>query len=508
VKSIHRAILVVSVGIFALLITVYAAARLGRSDDRNILGRISEHDGPAELYDNDAQRSQGLSQGDQITTNRSVIKTGPGSMTKISSLLGTIVIGPDSSARFSGDADAVTVRLDSGELIVRRGTNSGVIAITSTAGEVQLLSPSNMIISRPAGQSFAVIEVSEGEVSLSGSSKPHLTLTPINTPHLLSTTSQSAIWIKTPPPEEVFFAKEGFAAVEFSWQSNISSDNANLLIRDLKTGELSIHEATKGTNHVTLAAGTYAWSVNTGGIISAPRRFHIKGASGETDPQLAKSTLTSTKDGPELSASQNSLKPQSEKSPEFDKPSLKIVEPASGAKVPVDFVADQRIQWTTKGQVDSIDLEIFGSSGNPVKQYTLEGDRTRRRLPALPPGRYTVRVRANGIRGDDTASSPWAETFFDVVQTESGQLAPSDIKVSKSMKGDVPYLLIEWSRSQAPRYQVTVRASDAAVKVARTTKSQVLLNMPENPIQDIEVCALDANLQVRGCAPKVEDPDL
>jgi hypothetical protein len=495
----------------ALVSTIFLAARYYRSRATQPVGRISEIDGRVEVRDERDQSWRGIGAGDAIL-NSSTLKIGPSGMAKISGPMGSFIAGPDTSLKIQTKDNDTTVTLESGELMVRHGTNPGNLYISTSLGQVGLASKTEIVISKPAGHNFSVIEAKSGEAKVLRPGEAAKALTTMTSPLLLADAKVLAIWIKSPEPEMIIPSKEGFAAVAFAWHANKNTGPANILIRNIETGEMVIHESTNHRDDVTLPAGSYSWSLNTGGLISTTRRFHIK---GEANPEVAKSEKLDSSTNrqiaaqkPDDTAADTKLKPQSTKPPILEKPTIRLIEPKEGASISVDALTEQRVYWETKGDVDSIDLEILGSSGNPAKQFTLEGDRTRRRLPALPPGRYTVRVRANGSQGDVTASSPWAETFFDVVQTEAGQLAPTDIKVSTTKKGSVSYILVEWSKSAAPRYQVTLTTAESPAKVARTIKSQVMLNIPKDPVTGIEVCALDANLQVRGCAPKVENPEL
>jgi hypothetical protein len=512
VKNGRSSIILIIIGLIALATTLFFAARYRRINENSVIGRISDLDGRIEIRDARSQAWKPAASNDPILSDSS-LKTGPGGMLKIVGPMGSVLAGPDTSIEIESSQAATRIHLLSGEITVKHGSIPGNLLVVTPFGSLNLSSLAEMIVSRPAGQQFALVEARAGEAKATPSSGEATLVSSLNSPFLLSNPKDPAIWINSPAPEQFIIAKEGFAAVLFSWHSNKPLGNANILVRNLATGEMTIHEASKAREDITLASGSYSWSVNTGGLISGSRRFHVKGdtpTDGIADRKIASvarkvATSDSTADA---TKEPSAIKPQSEAAPVLERPKIKIVEPTEGLSIPVESLTEQRVHWSATGDVDSIDLEILGSSGNPAKQFTLEGDRTRRRLPALPPGRYTVRVRANGIRDDVTASSAWAETFFDVVQTEPGQLAPSDVKVSTTKKGNTPYILIEWSKSTAPRYQVTMTTSDAPAKVARTTKSQVLLNMPKDTVKDIEVCALDANLQVRGCAPKIEEPQL
>lgn len=511
-KNGRTTVFLVLIGLAAIAATVFFAARYERARTIRPVGRIGEVDGRVEVREQHGKTWRSIGANDSMMPG-SIIKIGAGSMAKVVGPMGSIVAGPDSSLQIDALKDGLNINLEVGEIVVKHGSIPGILSITLQSGTLAVKSLAEIVVSKPAGQIFAVIEARSGEATVQPNNGEPTTVTSTNSPFLFGSAKDPAIWVQSPEPEQVFIAKEGFSAVLFSWNANKSSGSANILIRNLETGEMTIHESASNRDDVTLPSGSYSWALNTGGLISASRRFHIKGAlpqevsSSDTKSTVTVRNLAST-NPLENTTDQNGIKPQSEKPPVLERPKIKLIEPAEGASIPVEGITEQRVHWSTTGDVDSIDLEILGSSGNPAKQFTLEGDRTRRRLPALPPGRYTVRVRANGSRGDATASSPWAETFFDVVQTEAGQLAPSDVKVSTTKKGSVPYILVEWSKSTAPRYQVTLITDDAPAKVARTTKSQVLLNFPKDPVKEIEVCALDANLQVRGCAPKVEEPKL
>jgi hypothetical protein len=182
---------------------------------------------------------------------------------------------------------------------------------------------------------------------------------------------------------------------------------------------------------------------------------------------------------------------------------VELVSPKKESEVAVSDVSEQRIVWKTKGPATSFELDVLGSSGNPSLHFTLEGHRTRQKLKALPPGRYAVRLRATI---DHETVTPWVESFFDVIQTEAGQLAPSDVTFSANPKQAPGKILIQWKKSSAPFYQLRVLSPGAPALIERLDKSQALIPAPKGGKASVSICALDANGHIRGCAPELTVP--
>ena len=139
-------------------------------------------------------------------------------------------------------------------------------------------------------------------------------------------------------------------------------------------------------------------------------------------------------------------------------------------------------------------------------RFILEGTRSRQKLTTLPPGRYAVRLRGIAGSGDKALAGEWAESFFDVIQTEAGQMAPTEVKASLYTKEKPSKLLIQWKKSPAPQYQVRVISAGEPATILRSKKSKVILPAPKSGTATVSLCALDANLHIRGCAPDVNVP--
>ena len=185
---------------------------------------------------------------------------------------------------------------------------------------------------------------------------------------------------------------------------------------------------------------------------------------------------------------------------------VKITDPKKSKAIPVTQTSEQRIKWESSGPAESFELEVLGSSGNPSLQFTLEGQRTRQKLTTLPPGRYTIRLRAIHRSGEISQPGEWEETFFDVIQTEAGQLSPTDVSAKLIPHTKPPQLLIQWKKSPAPQYQVRITSDGEEATILRSSKSKIKVPAPKSGTSNISICALDSNLRVRGCAPDVKFP--
>jgi hypothetical protein len=117
-----------------------------------------------------------------------------------------------------------------------------------------------------------------------------------------------------------------------------------------------------------------------------------------------------------------------------------------------------------------------------------------------------VRLRGIAGSGDSALAGEWAESFFDVIQTEAGQMAPTEVKGTLDSKETPSKLVIQWRKSPAPKYQVRVISAGEPATIIRAKKSKVVLPAPKSGKATISVCALDANLHIRGCAPDVSIP--
>ena len=513
--------------LFLVAVVSFAISKFRHSAPPIDFGKAEALDGRVEVRHLRAEDWKDISEGDIIQTetklrvlmNASLSLSGHGR---------SLIIGPDSLIDLTSVDAIPIIKVEAGEVLVGIRSDKTKAIVETEFGSVTAENNSSFIVTHAFGTNFAIVRVLRGVTTVHQKNKI-FSVSSESEPAFLSHEETKGIWSISPLPEDIYIGKEGHAAVIFSWKSKAAATHGTILLRNLGTGEMTIHESQTTSAGLTLPSGIYSWSINSDGLVTTSRRFQISGDA--PNDVAAKNTLDPTKptyeppvSGEETETTQkisqeeldhradktfldeNKDKPQSIAPPVVETPKISLTAPAKESKFTVKDVSTERIRWTTSGTVDSIDLDILGSSGNPSMQFTLNGDRTRRRLPELPPGRYTVRIRANAGSGNVKASSPWSETFFDVIQTIPGQLAPTDVKVKVSKYRQKNYLLINWEKSSARHYQVTVQSDQMPATILKSEKAKVATVMPKSGKASVVVCALDANQQVRGCAQEVKVP--
>ena len=457
------------------------------------------------------------------------IRVGNGSAT-ISNIHSQITLGPDTDISTSWKNKKLEITLQSGEIEFIKNDELLQVSIGTEFGNVLTSQPASFIVSRPPGANFAVVVV-----------KPHSGLISVEqysvsrpiaegaSPVVLSSKSTNAIWLLDPAPGIVLESIEGHQAVTFSWGESRNLDNAKLaappsyiLIRNLTTGEMVVQERAQTPAEYTLPSGSYSWVVRSGEMVTSPRRFQIAGAPIQTEsaaepektlPVAAESTPEKTlpvaAEPTPPPTTIPTVNPKTPPAPTIE-PSLPttvaLLLPHKGVDIPFSTISEQRVQWKTTGSPKSFELEVVGSAGNPSLHFTPLGHRTRQKLILLPPGRYTVRIRT--ISGVDPAqiTSEWVESFFNVVQTEIGQLSPQNIHHEITTVKKRSVITVLWDKGPAPHYQVKMTAVGLPATLILTKRHKAVLNLPLSVKASISVCALDANKQVRGCAADISSP--
>ena len=117
-----------------------------------------------------------------------------------------------------------------------------------------------------------------------------------------------------------------------------------------------------------------------------------------------------------------------------------------------------------------------------------------------------MRLRGITGSGEKALAGDWSESFFDVIQTEAGQMAPTEVKATINTSEQPPKLIIQFKKSPAPQYQVRVISPGEPATILRSKKPKIILPAPKSGTATVSVCALDANLHIRGCAPDVNVP--
>ncbi len=455
----------------------------------------------------------------------------------------TIKLGPDSElTTLTHDAKNKSltrqVHLHSGEIRVIRTEKSPDFVIQTNFGRVIIDSSTDVVLTQPAGQKFATLAVISGSTTIH-TDRNTRQITPTSGTVLIDNLTSQGLWATNPQFAEAFAGKEGHEAIVFKWGGRSEQLTGDLLIRNLTSGEMITKESATPGFEVTLPAGSYSWIVKAQGLVTSPRRFQITGhvtndaaetpaatstAATTTATATATTTLPATAVVTEsptqpiaaepkrqniapshvpTSEPTSQAEPVASNNPPPENVLLELLAPKKESQVAISDVSELRIVWKTKGPARSFELDVLGSAGNPSLQFSLEGHRTRQRLKPLPPGRYSVRLRANISEGQFT---PWVETFFDVIQTEAGQLAPTDVTFTANPQQAPGKILIKWQKSTAPFYQVRVQPAGESARIERVNKSQVLIPLPKSGKAVVSICALDANGHIRGCAPEISVP--
>jgi hypothetical protein len=487
-----------------LLAAIFAISRWSKSIVTLPIGTFAVTDGRIETRTAGTRDWVTASEGDKATTGVEIRVGGSASATIRGETL-KIIISPDSNITTKGSAGLIELRVESGELKIETGTVDVSFAITTDFGQVQLNGDTTLTVTKPAGKPYAVVIVQKGEATLKyedGRARDKIASkqTPEMAPKVLSTSTQQALWLISPGPEDIIAGKEGFAAMSLQWGGN--GEPGNVLLRNLTSGEMITHENVLPNFEVTLPTGSYSWVVNSAGAVTTPRRFHITGQNEDA----AATTLVPADKAETPAEPKPTDAPTEDAPPEREAPAVKILEPKKGILIPVSAIAEKRVAWSVTAPADSLELEVLGSSGNPSLRFTLDGKRSRQKLTPLPPGRYAVRLRGITGSGEKSLAGDWSESFFDVIQTEAGQMAPTEVKATLDKTDKPSKLFIQWQKSPARQYQVRVISAGEPATIIRSKKPKVVLTAPKSGTATISVCALDANLHIRGCAPDINVP--
>jgi hypothetical protein len=415
------------------------------------------------------------------------------------------------------------IHLKSGEIRVLSGDTSDEFYVQTDYGRTAINKSSDVIISHPAGQTFATVLVISGSTLMSDTSdsktRPRQ-VSPTDGTILINSKSADALWPTHPAFNATFGSKEGHEAVTFSWGGRSDQLKADLLIRNLTTGELTTKDSAEPGVDITLPSGRYSWFLSSRGLVTAPRGFAITGSTAADDLPKTSTATTLAPPPPESPIVPAARDPVPDTAPVAAKPTdsspssstaptpglnlnLKLLAPLKNAEIAVNDMAEQRAIWRANGVATAYELNIIGSAGNPSLHFKLEGHRTRQKLALLPPGRYSVQLRAGVGDGEFT---PWVESFFDVVQTEVGQLAPTDVTLNTNPDRAPGQILVTWKKSAAPIYQVRVQSPGEPALIKRVKRSKILIPAVKRGQALLSVCALDAQGHIRGCAPEVVLP--
>ncbi len=438
-----------------------------------------------------------------------------------------IVLGPNTDISSSRNQLALIITLQSGELQFKKTNGETRDTVATDFGNILTDIPSSFIVSRPAGALFAVVTPQSAIITVEqhGVGRP---IKPDAPPVVLASKHVAALWLLEPAPEIVLPSVEGHAPVIFSWGEARNADanalapkDSVILIRNLTTGEMTTYENVHSQIEYTLPAGSFSWVVTSGDVVSSTRRFHISSSSAQVAKQASELPPAPKTIPPEIAPQESAAEipepvaepvkteaPKTEtESPEPTVPStVKLILPHKGLEIPFSKIAEQRIQWLATGQPESFELDILGSSGNPSLHFTLLGHRTRQKLQLLPPGRYSVRMRAVTGKDEAKVTGEWADSFFDVIQTEIGQLSPQNVRYERITISKNSVINVNWDKGAAPQYRVKMMAINEPATIVITKKQKVSLRAQTSSKVVISVCALDANKQIRGCAPDVSIP--
>jgi hypothetical protein len=459
------------------------------------------------------------------------IRVGSGSAT-ISNTHGQIKLGPDTDISTRWKNKKLEITLHSGEIEFIKNDGLPEVSISTDFGDVLMSEPASFIVSRPPGAKFAVVIPRSGLISVAQHSESR----PIvagSSPVVLSAKNVSAIWALDPAPGINLDSIEGHQAVTFSWaearylvDSKSATTLPSILIRNLATGEMVVQENAESPAEYTLPSGPYSWVVRIGEMVTSPRLFQITGTSIQSasadEPRPEKILPEAVDPQPQnpLPVSEDST-PPAPSTPRVDPEptaasaatiknsvpaTVALLLPHKGVEIPFSMISEQRVQWKATGSPESFELDILGSAGNPSLHFTLLGHRTRQKLMLLPPGRYTVRIRTTTGVAPAQVSSDWVESFFDVVQTEAGQLSPQNIEYKVTSVNKRSVITVIWDKGPAPQYQIKMTAASLPTTLILTKRHKATLKLPESGNASISVCALDANKRVRGCAPDIHIP--
>ena len=535
---------VAALTLLILMAVTYTLSKLSMPKVTLPLGQFIVTDGLIEARTTGTHDWVIVSEGDKAFTGIE-IRVGNNASATIHDERHQITVSPDSNITTKGLPGLIELGVERGELKIETASTDVAYAVMTDFGQVELSSNTTLTVTRPAGKPYAVVIVQKGEAKLNYKdarrrNKSSTKLTSDMPPKVISTSTQHALWLTSPGPEDIIPGNEGFAALALKWSGN--EPHGNVLLRNLSSGEMITHESVPSDFEVTLPAGSYSWVVNSDGAVTTPRRFHITGQRAEADAlttqpaQIAEAqpavptpiTPSSTQAAPKPAKAETAKAPEQTSEPaktpaagaeaskseaqkdetpaEREAPAVKLLEPKKGTQIPVSAIGEKRIAWIVKSPANTLEIEVLGSSGNPSLRFILEGTRSRQKLTTLPPGRYAVRLRGIAGSGDKALAGEWAESFFDVIQTEAGQMAPTEVKASLYTKEKPSKLLIQWKKSPAPQYQVRVISAGEPATILRSKKSKVILPAPKSGTATVSLCALDANLHIRGCAPDVNVP--
>ena len=557
-------IVFVLLGVVAIAMTLaFSLARLNRSNTPEF-GTLGSIEGRVEVKTPGTGQWLPPIENDHILSG-AFIRIGTNGAATLKSNGIKLALGPDSEiiAKVTGThnrSETKSIHLHAGEIKVILNEKTSDFAIETDFGKLTTNPASELVLTHPAGQSFATLTVISGSAAITSGSDTRQ-ITPESGTVVVDNASRKALWAMTPGFEEVFAGKEGHDAIVFKWGGHEDQLIGNVLIRNLNTGEMTTLEGVRPGSEFTLPSGSYTWVVNAQGLVTSPRRFQIAGSAGNQRPPASNASANVTELPTELptetqkpqgtptsnptqgnhtlvpvpQAVSPEPKPEANPDPQSKKDSqnqsqqgfkqddaqepksetktsesstlqnvtIHLIAPKKESEVAITDVAELRVIWQVKGQPASFELEVLGSIGNPSMHFTLDGHRTRQKLKALPPGRYSVRLRAQLSTDQFT---PWAETFFDVIQTEAGQLAPTDISFDVNPQKFKGKIMIVWKKSAAPSYQVRVQSPGELAVIQRVRKSQIVIPMPKNGNAMVSICALDANGHIRGCAPEILVP--
>ena len=530
--------------LLVFLVAIFAMSRFYSPKSTLPLGEFKVTDGRVEGRTKGTREWTILNPGDKAYTGMDIRVGSNGSATLRDDHF-QLVMSPDTNISTKTSTGLIELRLESGEIKIETASTDVSYLLATEFGSAQFGANTGITLTKPAQKSYAVVSVQKGEVDLkyneaSRSHKKDSRLTPEMGAKILSSSTQSALWLVSPGPEDVIAGKEGFAALSLLWSG--TELPGNLLLRNLTSGEMMTRENSASGMEITLPAGSYSWVINSGGSVTSPRRFHIAGNNGDAPvitplpaqiaetpaPEQTPPATPSMEETPKQAEAHNppenvseppqnlpenpqtkpveSESPKAEDSTPRDVPEVKLLEPKKGAEIPVSAIAERRITWSVTKRADTLELEVLGSAGNPSLRFTLEGTRSRQKLTTLPPGRYAVRLRGISGKEENAVASEWTERFFDVIQTEAGQMAPTAVKAALNTTGNPMKLIIQFKKSPAPQYQVRVISAGEPATIIRTKKPKVVLPAPKSGQATVSVCALDANLHIRGCAPDVSVP--
>jgi FecR protein len=531
-RSHLKIAIVLAAGVLLLLAATFLISQQRRTLSGPDLGKFSVIDGRVEFRKLGSRDWHSPIEGDDAESGIQ-IRVGTNGSATIRDEHHQIILGPDTDISSAWKKNQISIQLQSGEVAFTKIAGDYNYVISTEFGQVQASEPASFLVTRSAGSYFASVVHENGlaVVEQNGTSRE---LNEKSEPLMLSSKNVQGLWLLTPHPEEALPSREGHAAVVFTWgetnyptSSEETDDSSNILIRNLNTGEMITRDEVRSGSQMTLPAGSYSWTVNSRQLITSTRRFHITGMSSEdvrslpaVGTEVEKAENADNIEEAEVNAPSEpveaapgaapeatpSAAPETAPEASAEMPALKIVEPHKSAQIPISAVAEQRVRWQSSGQAESLELQIVGSSGNPSLQFAPAGSRTRQKLSLLPPGRYTVKLRA--ILGSGTAKryGDWYESFFDVIQTEVGQLAPTDVSAKFAKPNNHSEIVIQWKKSAAPLYRVKVTGMNEASMVQVVNKSKITLAAPKSGSATISICALDANRQIRGCAPDIKWP--